>query len=43
MKKIIKNGIIVTATDTYRADVGIENGVITQIGTDLSSTRGRSH
>ena len=37
MKKIIKNGIIVTATDTYRADVGIENGVITGIGTDLST------
>ena len=35
MKKIIKNGIIVTATDTYRADVGIENGVITQIGAEL--------
>lgn len=37
MTKIIKNGIIVTATDTYRADVCIENGVITQIGTDLSA------
>ncbi len=37
MKKIIKNGIIVTATDTYQADILIENGVITGIGTDLST------
>ncbi|AGK53985.1 dihydropyrimidinase [Bacillus sp. 1NLA3E] len=35
MKKIIKNGLIVTATDTYRADVRIENGIITQIGDHL--------
>jgi dihydropyrimidinase len=35
MKKIIKNGIVVTATDTYRADVCIENGVVTQIGGNL--------
>jgi len=38
MKKIIKNGIIVTASDTYRADVCIENSVITQIGHNLSSS-----
>lgn len=31
MKKIIKNGIIVTAADTYTGDVAIENGVITEI------------
>lgn len=40
MKKIIKNGCIVTATDTYVADIAIENGVITQIAenvTDLQS------
>lgn len=36
MKKIIKNGIIVTATDTFKADVCIENEVISQIGLDLS-------
>ncbi|WP_042350116.1 dihydropyrimidinase [Bacillus massiliigorillae] len=36
MKKIIKNGTIVTATDTYRADVCIENGVISGIGMNLS-------
>ncbi|WP_050615048.1 dihydropyrimidinase [Bacillus testis] len=37
MKKIIKNGTIVTATDTYEADILIENGMISQIGKDLSS------
>jgi dihydropyrimidinase len=37
MKKIIKNGVVVTAADTYQADVCIENGVITQIGTNLST------
>ena len=36
MKKIIKNGIVVTSSDTYRADVYIENGIITQIGVNLS-------
>ena len=35
MKKIIKNGTIVTAADTFRADVCIENGVVTQIGENL--------
>lgn len=38
MKKIIKNGTIVTASDIYRADVCIENGVISQIGDQLSTT-----
>lgn len=37
MKKIIKNGIIVTAADTYTGDVAIENGVITEIGLHLES------
>src|ERR1700726_3143998 len=32
---IIHNGSVVTATDTYTADVGIANGKITAIGTDL--------
>lgn len=36
MKKIIQNGIIVTATDTFQADICIENGVISQIGDKLS-------
>ena len=33
---IIKNGSVVTATDTYTADVAIANGKITAIGTDSS-------
>jgi dihydropyrimidinase len=36
MKKIIKNGTIVTATDTYQAEVLIENGKISCIGQDLA-------
>lgn len=32
---IIKNGSIVTATDTYRADVAIANGKVAAIGADL--------
>lgn len=36
MKKIIKNGTIVTATDTYQADVLIENEKVKAIGNDLS-------
>ena len=32
---IIKNGSVVTATDTYTADVAIANGKISAIGTDL--------
>ncbi|MCM3788755.1 dihydropyrimidinase [Domibacillus indicus] len=35
MKKIIKNGVIVTAVDQYEADLLIENGKITQIGAAL--------
>lgn len=37
MKKVIKNGTIVTASDTYRADILIENSVISQIGENLST------
>lgn len=33
---IIKNGTIVTADLTYKADVKVENGIITEIGPDLS-------
>src|SRR5689334_21596663 len=32
---IIQNGSIVTATDTYQADIGIANGKIAAIGKDL--------
>ncbi|MBO1002158.1 dihydropyrimidinase [Pseudogracilibacillus auburnensis] len=37
MRKIIKNGTIVTAADIYNADILIENGVISQIGQHLST------
>ena len=36
MPTIIKNGTVVTADLTYKADVAVENGVITEIGPDLS-------
>ncbi|MCF6231580.1 MAG: dihydropyrimidinase [Rhodobacteraceae bacterium] len=36
MSKVIKNGTIVTADLTYKADVLIENGVIVGIGPNLS-------
>jgi dihydropyrimidinase len=32
---IIRNGSVVTATDTFAADVAVSNGKITAIGTDL--------
>jgi dihydropyrimidinase len=35
MSKVIKNGTIVTADLTYKADVLIENGVIAEIGPNL--------
>lgn len=37
MKKIIKNGTIATAADTYQADILIENEKIAMIGKDLSA------
>ncbi|MFF2876500.1 dihydropyrimidinase [Gottfriedia sp. NPDC057991] len=38
MKKIIRNGTIVTATDTYKADILIEENKITAIGINLDCT-----
>lgn len=35
MDTIVRGGTIVTASDQYVADIGIENGVITRIGRDL--------
>jgi dihydropyrimidinase len=35
---IIKHGTVVTATDTYPADVAIFNGKISAVGTDLPTT-----
>ncbi|MBO9128783.1 dihydropyrimidinase [Bacillus sp. 165] len=37
MKKIIQNGTIVTAADTYTADILIDGGKITAIGTSLDT------
>ncbi|MEM9854797.1 MAG: dihydropyrimidinase [Pseudomonadota bacterium] len=36
---IIKNGTVVTADLTYKADVAVENGVITEIGPDLKGDK----
>ena len=36
MTTIIKNGTVVTADLTYKADVRIDNGIITEIGPNLS-------
>ncbi|MBL4600684.1 MAG: dihydropyrimidinase [Rhizobiaceae bacterium] len=36
MTKVIKGGTIVTADRTYKADVKIEDGIITEIGQNLS-------
>src|SRR5260221_7314346 len=35
---IIRNGSVVTATDTYTADIAIADGKIIAVGTDLSSS-----
>ncbi|MFC5470122.1 dihydropyrimidinase [Cohnella suwonensis] len=35
MRKIIKNGTIVTASDTYFGDILIDDGIIVMIGVDL--------
>jgi len=38
MKTLIKGGTVVTASDTYKADVLIDAGLITMIGQDLAAT-----
>ncbi|KYK38699.1 MAG: dihydropyrimidinase [Theionarchaea archaeon] len=35
MDLVIKNGTIVTATETYKADIGCQNGEITSIGKEV--------
>lgn len=37
MKKIIKNGIIVTPTESFEGDVLIVNGIIVEVGLDLKT------
>jgi dihydropyrimidinase len=36
MTTLIKNGTIITATDTYKADILVKNGVISEIGREIS-------
>lgn len=38
MKKIIKNGTIVTAADTYKADILVENGIISTISENIADS-----
>ena len=33
---IVKNGSVVTAADTYKADVGVKDGKIATLGSDLN-------
>ena len=37
MDLVVKNGTVVTATDTYQADVGISQGKVAQIGAELDA------
>jgi len=36
MKTIIKNGRVVTAVDDYRADILIEDGTVSLIGSEIT-------
>lgn len=36
MTTLIKNGTIITANDTYKADILVKNGVISEIGREIS-------
>ena len=38
MDLLIKNGTIVNGSESFKADIAVENGKITQIGTDIAST-----
>ena len=38
MDLLIKNGTIVNGSETFKADIAVENGKITQIGADISPT-----
>jgi dihydropyrimidinase len=40
MDTLIKNGLVVTATDTYTADVAISGGKISQVGADIAAPAG---
>ncbi len=36
MTTLIKNGTIITATDMYKADILVKNGIISEIGKEIS-------
>ncbi len=36
MTTLIKNGTIITATDTYKADILVKNGQVSEIGREIS-------
>ncbi len=36
MTTLIKNGTIITATDTYKADILVKNGIISEVGREIS-------
>jgi dihydropyrimidinase len=36
MTTLIKNGTIITATDTYKADLLVKNGIVSEIGREIS-------
>jgi dihydropyrimidinase len=36
MTTLIKNGTIITATDTYKADILVKNGVVSEVGREIS-------
>lgn len=38
MDLIIKNGTIITATDTYQADIGVKNGKVVMLGQHLEAS-----
>lgn len=38
MDLLIKNGTVVNGSESFKADVAVENGKITQIGTDIAPT-----
>ncbi|QEK11792.1 dihydropyrimidinase [Crassaminicella thermophila] len=40
MDLVIKNGTIITATDTYKADIAVEDGKIIMIGKNITQTEG---
>ena len=40
MGTLIKGGEVITAVDRYKADVYVENGVITQIAKDIKAGAG---